>query len=652
MKTTTLILLLLAIMTAPVISVTEAHADSAAEIAKILQNPLAPPDTSSPRATLKSFQGIMGEYGRLLKKDIHTKTGASELRDELFEDKAMRCLDLRNIPKERVEDVGNDTIAILQEILDRIVLPRYKDIPDAAAVQDQKLSSWTIPYTEITIAKIKEGPLEGKWLFSSETIARSNEFFKKVKDLPYRPDAIVGEIRPQVGLYEYQVYFPEESFPSEWIDELPDWLTAVYFEHPLWKWVAIILVLLSGILIFVLILRLNRRIEARQDKDKGPVHWQRLLLPAFGWGFAKLADELIDEQLNAVGLVDSVIEIGLWTMSLICLAWFIVTLAGIVAKSIARSSRLKSKKVNTYLVSITLHILSLIIAVWIVVDGLEDLGVSLMPLLAGLGVGGFAIALAVRPTLENFIGGIILFLDKPVNVGDICSFGDQIGFVESIGIRTTRIRKYEDTVVSIPNAEFSQMQLENLSARERTLFQVILALRYETTAEQLRYALTKLRKMLIGHPKVSAELLRVRLLRFGDSSLDIEVFAYIRTNDYPEYWAIREDLNLRIMDIVKEAGTGFAFPSQTTYFSKDTGLNAEKSRGAEAQVEDWRTKGKLPFPEFDEEGQMEFEDILDYPPTGSPHQAEQKEISEINRDQKTSRTGSRSSPAKRWSWKR
>ena len=168
----------------------------------------------------------------------------------------------------------------------------------------------------------------------------------------------------------------------------------------------------------------------------------------------------------------------------------------------------------------------------------------------------------------------------------------------------------------------------------------------------MRYVLTKLRKMLISHPKVSPERLRVRFRRFGDTSLDIEVFAYIRTSDYPEYWAIREDLNLRIMDIVKEAGTGFAFPSQTTYFTKDTGLDAERSRVAEAQVEDWRTKGKLPFPEFDEEGQMEFEDILDYPPIGSSHHAEQKEISEVDRDRKTSRPGSLSSPAKRWRWKR
>jgi MscS family membrane protein len=100
---------------------------------------------------------------------------------------------------------------------------------------------------------------------------------------------------------------------------------------------------------------------------------------------------------------------------------------------------------------------------------------------------------------------------------------------------------------------------------------------------------------------VSSESLLVRFRQFGDYSLDIMVFAYVLTDDRLEYWAIREDLNLRIMDIVKEAGTGFAFPSQTAYLADDSGLDEERSRGAEAQVEDWRAKGKLPFPDFDKE---------------------------------------------------
>jgi len=248
-------------------------------------------------------------------------------------------------------------------------------------------------------------------------------------------------------------------------------------------------------------------------------------------------------------------------------------------------------------------------------------------MLAGLGVGGLAIALAVRPTLENLIGGFILFLDKPVGVGDLCRFGPELGVVEEIGLRSTRIRKHEDTIVSVPNSQFSQLQLENLSKREKTLFRVTLGLRYETTSEQLRYVLATLREMLLGHPEVSSERLRVRFRRIGDYSLDIEIFAYILTNDRSKYRAIREDLNLRIMDIVKDAGTGFAFPSQTAYFTQDLGLDAEKSREAETQVKEWRAQSRLPFPEFDKEDQIKLENKLDYPPTGSSHYKKRKDVS-------------------------
>jgi MscS family membrane protein len=308
-----------------------------------------------------------------------------------------------------------------------------------------------------------------------------------------------------------------------------------------------------------------------------------------------LADELIDEQINAIGIAEAVMETGLWAIAHFCWAWAIVSAGGIVADALILAPALQRKDVNASLIKITTRIISLVIAVWVVLEGADRFGFSFVPMLAGLGVGGLAIALAVRPTLENLIGGFILFMDKPVRVGDLCRFGEQLGFVEEIGLRSTRIRKYEDTVVSVPNAQFSQLELENLSRRKMILFRMTLGLRYETTSDQLRYVLAKLREMLLGHPKVSSESLLVRFRQFGDYSLDITVFAYVLTNDRLEFWAIREDLNLRIMDIVKEAGTGFAFPSQTAYLTDDSGLDAERSRKAEAQVEDWRVKGKLPF---------------------------------------------------------
>jgi MscS family membrane protein len=543
----------------------------------------------------------MGEYGRLLRADIHTKDQASKLRDQNLEDKAERCFDLSKISRERVEEVANDALNILIEILDRIEIPPYEDIPDAATVRSEEITRWRIPKTEITIAKVKEGPREGEWLFSPETLARLKEFYKKIKHLPYRPDAIVGRIGPFGGLYEGYILYPEETFPSEWIEDLPNRMKTVYFEQPVWKWAGIVLVLLSSFLVFALIWRLSRRTQVRQDQDMKIIHWWKLLPPMSGAILALLADELIDDQINAIGIVDAIIETGLWAVALTCWAWAIIVLGGIIADVLIRSPRLQRRDVNASLVKITTRIISLVIAVWVVLEGADRFGISVVPMLAGLGVGGLAIALAVRPTLENLIGGFILFMDKPVRVGDVCRFGDERGIVENIGLRSTRIRKYEDTIVSVPNAQFTQLQLENLSERKKRLFRVTLGLRYETTSEQLRYVLAKLREMLLDHPMVSSERLRVRFRQFGDYSLDIELFAYVKTNDSSEYWAIREDLNLRIMEIIKAAGTNFAFPSQTAYFTQDSGLDAKRSGEAEAQVENWRAKGKLPFSDFDKE---------------------------------------------------
>ena len=564
-------------------------------------NPLSSPNTSSPRATLKSYLDIMGEYARLMQTDLHTKNQVSELRDQRLEDKAERCFDLSKVSRERVDDVANDALNLLIEILDRIEIPPYEDIPDAAAVRSEELTRWRIPNTEITIAKVKEGPREGEWLFSPETVARRMEFYNKVKHLPYRSDPISGKIGPFGGIYEAYVRYPEETFPSEWIDYLPEWMKTVHFEQPVWKWAGMVLVLLSGCLAFALIWRISKRAQARQDEGGKHIHWWNLLPPLSGAILAMLADELIDEQINAIGIAEGVMETGLWAIAHFCWAWAIVAAGGIVADALILAPAVQRKDVNASLIKITTRIISLVIAVWVVLEGADRFGFSFVPMLAGLGVGGLAIALAVRPTLENLIGGFILFMDKPVRVGDLCRFGEQLGFVEEIGLRSTRIRKYEDTVVSVPNAQFSQLELENLSRRKMILFRMTLGLRYETTSDQLRYVLAKLREMLLGHPKVSSESLLVRFRQFGDYSLDITVFAYVLTNDRLEFWAIREDLNLRIMDIVKEAGTGFAFPSQTAYLTDDSGLDAERSRKAEAQVEDWRMKGELPFPEFDKE---------------------------------------------------
>ena len=173
-----------------------------------------------------------------------------------------------------------------------------------------------------------------------------------------------------------------------------------------------------------------------------------------------------------------------------------------------------------------------------------------------------------------------------------------MGTVEDIGIRSTRIRTPSRTVVAIPNGQVAAMNIENFSVRDKFWFRHMIGLRYETSADQLRYVLAEVRKMLLAHSKVDPDDARIRFVGFGSSSLDLEVFAYVKAAVMTEFLGIQEDLLLRIMDIVNKSGTGVAFPSQTSYVARDKPLDSKKVEEAEMQVREWREKNKLPDHDF------------------------------------------------------
>jgi MscS family membrane protein len=162
-----------------------------------------------------------------------------------------------------------------------------------------------------------------------------------------------------------------------------------------------------------------------------------------------------------------------------------------------------------------------------------------------------------------------IFADRPIQVGDFCKYGDQSGTVESIGVRSARIRGIDRTLTTIPNAALARMPITNFTRRDKMLINSVIGLRYETTPEQLRHVLEELRGMLLGHPRVDHDSARARLVSLGASSLDIELFAYVLTNNWSEFLGIREGILLRVMEIVDQSGTALAFPSQTIYLGRD-----------------------------------------------------------------------------------
>ena len=202
---------------------------------------------------------------------------------------------------------------------------------------------------------------------------------------------------------------------------------------------------------------------------------------------------------------------------------------------------------------------------------LSILGFDITTAIAGLGIGSIAIAFAAQKTLENLLGGVSILGDQVIRIGEMCKIGERQGTVEDISLRSTRIRTLECTVLSVPNGELARMNLENISRREKTLFHTKLGLQYESSPRQLRSLLEKITSLIRQHPKVESEALRVCLVGFGEAGFDVEINCHILTSDLDEFMAIREDLLLRIVDLVFEAGAALAIPSRVLYLSEAEG---------------------------------------------------------------------------------
>jgi MscS family membrane protein len=200
---------------------------------------------------------------------------------------------------------------------------------------------------------------------------------------------------------------------------------------------------------------------------------------------------------------------------------------------------------------------------------LHYFGVDPTAALAGLGIGGIAVALAAQKTLENVIGGLSLVFDEAVRVGDTIKLAEMVGTVDQVGLRSTRIRTMDRTIVTVPNGQIATASIETLSLRDKFWFRHIMGLRYETTPAQMRAIVDQTRELIVGQPGVETESVRVRFLRLGPSSLDVEMVAYIFATDWGHFLEIQQELLLRVMEIVEAAGSGIAFPSQTLYVSDD-----------------------------------------------------------------------------------
>jgi MscS family membrane protein len=578
------------------------------------EHPLKPLDRSSPRAALQTFLEAGDALGALLARDYIPSPSRAKFLVVRSQAKVVtESLDLSEVPPAARTKGGRAAALALYETLNRIELPPFDAIPGAEQwnqTAGTNAMRWVIPNTEIVLARAGSGPWEGQFLFSPRTVAQAAGFYQRVKHLPYsRPVPLEGmkeTILSGGGGW---------MIPIRWIQALPEALRVPVAEQASWKWIGLALVLLMFAGPLRTAYRLSHRGSAEQPFLQALaqlVFPACLLLAAPAFAYLTLA------QLNFFGGVGSAIELVATAVWFLAGAWICWRLAPVVAEAIIATPQISPQSIDAHLIRICARLAGIVAGVTLLAFGAERLGLPLYGVMAGLGVGGLAIALAAQPTVENLIGGLSLFADKPIRVGDFCKYGADVGTVEAIGIRSTRIRGLDRTLTTIPNATLSKMPVVNFTLRDRMLLRCVIGVRNETSPDQLRYLLVKIREMLLGHPRIHPDPARVRFSEFGSGSLNLEVFAYALTSDWGEFLGIREDVFLRMMDIVKQSGTAFAFPSQTLYFGRDHGLDVDQSRAAEAQVRSWRDQGRLPFPDFAPERKDELRGSLDYPPAGSP----------------------------------
>ena len=442
---------------------------------------------------------------------------------------------------------------------------------------------------DILLDRVQRGKDRPIWLFSRESLQEVSRLYDEVEPI------------------WFERYIPEQLRTRKWLT------------IPLYQWIEGLLALplilglaslLTRILTAFLRPLLRRLTHEQHDRRLASITWPLRLevLALLIYGTSRYAASILARRFW--GHVAA-------TLGVIAVTWLLMRLGDVITELLSRRLVRVNRSVDIMLVRLVNRLGK---ALLVIICGLLLLrlsGFDLTAVLTGLGLGGVAIAFAAQKTLENLFGGIMVISDKPIQVGDFCRAGEFTGIVEDIGLRSTRLRTLERTIVSIPNGQLATMSLENFTQRDRIRFRHMIGLRYETTADQLRYVLVEIRQLLYKHSKVDSTDARVRFVGFASSSLELEVLAYVLATDVPVFLGIQEDLLLRIMDIIEASGTSVAFPSQTTYLVEGTGLNRARSEEASKKVQTWREQSDLPFPDFPIEKIAEFSGTIEYPPSGS-----------------------------------
>jgi MscS family membrane protein len=512
------------------------------------EGPLAPLDMSSPRATLLGFMAtvdrVAANFDRINRERAVREENARLIR------RGLACLDLSAVPPALADSKGRETAVLIKEVLDRVEIPAAETIPDAPRVKADGIDRWRLPGTEIVLVRLASGPRSGEFVFSAETVARAEEFFAAARQLPYRADA------GSPGLLDAYIQLGGSMIPERLIRALPSWAHTVVGGETIWQWLATAVV--AAVAVALTLAGWRLRCAARDATTPGTL--ERLLLPALLVAAGSTIDYLCSAQIRLTG--DTIVAAKVVTR-LITLVGVVIGVLDLVAWATDRLlgwRRIGHDSIEGQLVRLGSSVGRFLIVVWILIATADSLGVPVTPLVAGLGAGGLAIALASQYTVENLIAGLVIFADKPVRIGDECQYGTIRGRVERIGLRSTRIRGTDQSLISIPNAEFAKSQLVNYSSRSRIPLTIVLTLPTTRGAAALESRLERLREIVATHPGLDHAASTVRLGEPVADGVRAQIDGVFLGGHEPAALACRETLLLRAVEVIAAEDAADARP--------------------------------------------------------------------------------------------
>ena len=477
--------------------------------------------------------------------------------------RAAKYLDLRKLSAAQRWKDGPELARKLGQILNRAAEFDVAELSrdpegghtDGLPPDRERVDSFTVDGRSVDL-EMQRVTLRNKlsiWLFSSDSVERIPKLAQVTSDSPV------------------EKYLPAPLVAWSFLDT------------PLWRWIALALlaILAAGLsrlvcpLVFRLIHPVLKRFWPKSDWSElgGFVGPLEVLL-------ASAAFRIGMEWIDPSALVRPYLERGLALLFFLGFAWLFMRTVDVIIRRLNNFLRARHQSFSYSVLPLASRVLKITILLLMIAALLSSWGYNTTTIVAGLGVGGIAIALAAQKTIENFFGGVAVVSDRPVAVGEFCKFGDRTGTVEDIGLRSTRIRTLDRTLVTVPNGQFSSMTLENFDRRDKMLFHFMLNVRRDTKPDQVRELLGSIAKILADNPKLEKSAQPVHFNGIGTYSLDMEIFAYVLTKDGDEFNRIQQDLYLRILDAVEAAGTALALPTQANISYAPAPASAPVQNGA------------------------------------------------------------------------